>query len=155
MSTPRKSNKALSPTQFPSRHRYFIYGSLGLLAFSGLCWLVSNYLIEGHEGWGNVALESQFWALKFHGAGMMLFLLALGSSLNHVLAGFQERKHKAMGIGLITIFGLMIVTGWLIYYGPSGDSHDWISVAHWSFGLLACAAFIGHIANGKKGKRRR
>ena len=145
----------MNKTQFPRRHRNFIYGSLGLLALSGLCWLVSNYAIEGHEGWGDVALNTQFWALKFHGAGMMLFLLALGSSFSHIAAGMQERRNKAMGIALLVIFGLMIMSGWLIYYGPSGDSRDWISIAHWSFGLLACAAFVAHILTGRKKTRRR
>ena len=128
---------------------YALYSGFALLALSGAMWLVSNYFIEGHEGWGDFALDSQFWSLKVHGAGIMVFLAALGFTFK----GFAEKyrgKGKATGLGLLALFSLLIISGYLVLYGPSGGMRDKVSVAHWSLGLLAVAAVAAGLFSGKK-----
>lgn len=115
--------------------RILYLGSFGVLLLGGLIWLFSRYALEGREGLGEWALESQFWALKIHGAGMFLFLIALGNSL-------AEKKRKAE----LALLGLAILSGWLIYYGPSGDLRDHISMAHWILGLLSALALAWGLA---------
>jgi hypothetical protein len=115
--------------------RAFYLGSFGLLLLGGLAWIFSRYALEGHEGLGEWALESQFWALKLHGAGAFLFLVALGYSL-------AENRRKLE----LALLGLAILSGWLIYYGPSGDLRDHVSMAHWILGLLSAVALAWGLA---------
>lgn len=134
--------------------------ALGALLAGALGWLVGRFVFEGHEGWGDWALNIQFWSLKVHGAGAMLSLVALGLALEALLPALKDRKQRLKLGSLTAMAGLLILSGWLIYYGPSGELHDWISLGHWGLGLLtvftaASYNFYGRGAVPRRGARRK
>jgi hypothetical protein len=141
--------------KFPPLLRIYVFVSLGILLAGALGWLFGTYILEGHEGWGNAALNVEFWSLKIHGAGIMLSLIALGASLGHLQSGLKNRRYEYGGIALLALFGFLIFSGWLLYYGPTSEWHDRISKIHWITGLATAAAFIFHLYFWRERPKRR
>jgi hypothetical protein len=129
-------------TKISGKH-LFEMTSFATLTLGALGWLFGSYVFDGRAGWGNAALNTEFWSLKIHGAGVMLVLVALGMSVEPMRKAWREaeRSQKAMLALAGVLVGLLILTGWLIYYGPTTSIQDLVILAHWVLGLVALLAF--------------
>jgi peptidoglycan/LPS O-acetylase OafA/YrhL len=127
-----------------------------LLGLGALGWLLGRYGFEGHDGWGDAALNTQYWSLKVHGAGVMVFLFGLGTHGDVLWPDWKQLRtaERSRWIAILGFLGLLIFSGWLLYYGPTSDIQDLIIKAHWILGLVAMGGLGYWLGMGKSKKRR-
>jgi hypothetical protein len=134
-------------------HELWVYASGGLLALSGIGWLVCHYLLRA-PGPGPQPLE--VWWLRVHGAALLAFLAVLGTLLPaHVVYGWRHRMNLGTGIPVLVVMGLLTLTGYGLYYLVDDGWRSWTSTVHWSVGLLAVALLGLHAIRGKRASRAR
>lgn len=118
----------------------------GIVA-SGVAWLVLHYYgqIQGEFGVETHPLEP--WSLKIHGAFSALALVLLGSLLAiHVTPALQSRRHLWTGLSLLTLWLLLAVSGYLLYYAGDEDLRALISQLHWIVGLALPLLLAAHLS---------
>src|SRR5262245_38745050 len=97
----RSAKALLHPLQ-----KRLLYLTTAVLWVSGAVWL---YLLETNPG-------RPLW-MKLHGAAGMLFLILFGTLLfQHVPAGWEQDRQRPSGAWLFAICGVLIATGWGLYY---------------------------------------
>ena len=140
--------------QLSPRHQRWFYFVSGVLFLSGALWALFGWLIAR----GLASMETldacQPWLLKIHGAAAMAFLVALGILIpTHIKRAWQARRNRVNGAFFVTVMGLLVLTGYGLYY--FGDDR-WRSVASWThllIGLAAPALLILHIWFGRRDTR--
>jgi hypothetical protein len=116
-----------------------------VLWLTGAAWLVLHYFgrIKGAFGPETNPLEP--WMLRLHGLAMIASLLGIGGLLVvHVWKGWSYRHQRLIGSVLMGLVGLLVLTGYLLYYVGDEELRNWISAGHWLVGLLLPAVFIVH-----------
>ncbi|WP_295009193.1 hypothetical protein [uncultured Dechloromonas sp.] len=135
----------------PGRHRRLIYLAFAFLVLSGLVWLGGRYGLRSDP---ELPHPLEAWALKLHGAAAMLGLLALGSVLpQHVRFAWRARRNRTSGATMLSLAGILILTGYGLYYAADENLRPWISLAHWASGLVLPAGLIWHVAAGRRRKK--
>ena len=82
-------------------------------------WLYHFAKVEGEVGLEIHPAEP--WMLKAHGAAAMGILVLLGTLLPiHVQRGWQSRRNRKNGGGLLTAFGILTLTGYGLYCAGGG-----------------------------------
>lgn len=102
-------------------HRLLLYGVCALLLVTGSVWLAVHYTVG--SGAGELPHPFEIWAIRVHGMAAFgaLFMLGLLASA-HVPQGWRiTSRHRRIvqrgtGIGLCVFAGLLVVTGYLLYY---------------------------------------
>jgi hypothetical protein len=131
----------------------WLYWVGGVLALSGVGWLVCHY---GLRGPGPAPHPLEVWWLRLHGASMVGFLIMFGMLLpGHVKHGWRQGLNLGSGLPLLIATGLLILTGYGLYYIVSDAVRDWVSVVHWGLGLAAVATVGLHVVLGKQQARLR
>ena len=152
--TQHRRRKSSPPRNHLSdRHRRWLY-MLGILLFaSGAGWLLSHYGLRDEALVSLGAPQpSELWWLRLHGAALLGFLVAFGALLPvHIALGWRRRLNRTSGLALILIVAALTVTGYGLYYAVGDVFREWISLVHWSLGLISMGAILLHIA----GKRSR
>jgi hypothetical protein len=121
------------------RQKIWLYGLTSLLWLSGTLWLL---LPDGHP-------IRPLW-MRMHGAAAMGFLMAFGALLlQHVPRGWKEGDQRPSGGPLVAVCGLMILTGWGLYYLADETLRHWTALLHWIPGLLFPALLLLHVRLGK------
>jgi hypothetical protein len=131
-------------------HRRCIYASCLLLLLSGAAWLVARYFLRPVGQFGEAISPIEPWAMKVHGAAMMVMLFFLGSLMNsHIRRALKARRNLASGWSMIGVMVLLTVTGFGLYY-LAGESNRpvWSSV-HWAMGLGLPVLVIAHVLIGR------
>lgn len=124
------------------------------LWLSGVAWLLLHNFIQVQSDFGPEANPLEPWMLRIHGAAMQIVLLGLGSLLVvHVWRGWTYRSQRALGISLLSVAGLLIVSGFMLYYVGDEDWRGVTSTAHWIVGILALPMFLLHYFQGKRIRR--
>jgi hypothetical protein len=117
---------------------------LGLIA-SGVVWLVLHYfvLVKGEFGPEHSPFEPM--SLKVHG-GLAFLALWFGGMMwgTHMLKGWSQKRRRWSGLALLTVFLVLIVTGYLLYYAGDEDLRAKISLVHWIIGMGIPAAYLFH-----------
>lgn len=135
-------------------HRWNLYAAFGLLAASGIAWLVLHYLLaERVEDWPIPTWEG--WSMKLHGLAAMLSLIATGTLIpNHIRRAWYLRRNLGSGLTLSALALALALTGYWLYYFVSEESQELVSAIHWVVGLGAVLVLPLHIVLGR-GKRAR
>ena len=137
------------------RHQAWLYSSFGVLFISGVLWLVLRWFSRPHGDFGESAHPAEPWLLKAHGAGAMAALVILGTLIpGHVRRGWNANRNRFSGVELLILNGLMILTGYGLYYFGDEILRPAISAAHWITGLLFPAFLLWHIVRGRKLRKR-
>ena len=109
-----------------------------VLLATGLAWLGVHYGLA-HDGLPH-PLEP--WLMRLHGAGAMAALFVLGLVAGaHVPNGWRVtatpagRRQRGLGVALCALAALLVLTGWLLYYGVSEDSRTATGWVHAAFGV--------------------
>jgi hypothetical protein len=75
-------------------------------------------------------------AMKLHGAAAMVFLIVIGTLLpRHIVLGWKRGEHRGSGGFLVSVCGVLIVTGWGLYYSGNEALRNLISSLHGYLGL--------------------
>jgi cytochrome b561 len=128
--------------------RYCLYIVLALLFFSGAGWAYWNYLVA-HSG--DFEASAKTWAMKIHGAAAMAILVLIGALLTgHVKVAWRARRNRGNGALLLGVFGILIITGYGLYYAGGEELRAWTSWIHLSVGLSIPILIVLHVALGKK-----
>jgi Na+/H+-dicarboxylate symporter len=139
------------PVRLSPRHQRWLYGAAGILAASGLGWLIAHYLLPGSGAFGDVRNASEPWWLRLHGAAAMGFLCALGSVLpSHSLRAWRQRRNHRSGLSVLGMAALLVATGYALYYVGDEQSRPWFSAIHWIVGLGATVGLPLHVRIGRR-----
>ena len=128
--------------------RYFLYAVLALLFLSGVAWTYWTYLAALPGDFGTTA---KAWAMKIHGAAAMAVLVLIGMLLNgHVRLAWQARRNRANGSVFLSVFAVLTVTGYGLYYAGGEMLREWTSWIHLLVGLALPVLLLIHIFLGRR-----
>lgn len=131
--------------RLPRTRRVGVYAVGAGLWLTGGLWLVCHYLLPrpGEPGVGPHPLEP--WWLTLHGAFAFAALWVLGLLWGvHVVEGWALGKRRLSGVALLSAFGLLVVSGYLLYYLGNELAREVTGIVHWGVGLVSPAVFLGH-----------
>ncbi|WP_219893174.1 hypothetical protein [Aquisediminimonas profunda] len=124
-----------------------------ILWLTGGAWLYFHYFgqVEGEFGPEVHPLEP--WLMRLHGLALIPALMGVGGLLvAHIPKGWNDVPQRNIGLVLSTLLGLMILSGYLLYYVGNDFARSLTSLAHWSVGLASPAFFLWHYRRGKSTK---
>ena len=134
--------------QLSRRQARWLYLVGAALAVSGVGWLVCHY---GLRAPGPAPHPLEIWCLRLHGAAMIGFLIVFGTLLpGHVKHGWRQNLNRSSGLPLVIATGLLVLTGYGLYYVVSDELRDWVGILHWITGLAGIAAVGLHAALGRQ-----
>lgn len=129
-------------------HRRLLYGVLALLFFSGAAWAYWNDLVSSP---GDFEMGAKAWAMKIHGGAAMAILVLVGMLLTgHVRSAWRARRNRGNGVLFLGAFGLLTVTGYVLYYASGENLRAWTSWIHLAVGLALPVLLVLHIWLGKR-----
>jgi ABC-type nitrate/sulfonate/bicarbonate transport system permease component len=129
--------------------RRALYAVLVVLAGSGAWWLIAHYAMADDLA----RLPQEALALKVHGAAAFAMLVAAGAiSANHVRRGWSLARNRASGSVVITLFALLIATGYALYYLVDDATRPPVSLSHWIAGLALVPLIAIHIVAGRRSR---
>jgi hypothetical protein len=124
---------------------------LALLFFTGAIWAYWNYL-AAHPG--DLVAGAKMWAMKVHGAAAMAILVLIGTLLTgHVKSAWRARRNRGTGVLLLSIFGILTISGYMLYYAGGEKLRVWTSWTHLAVGLALPILLLIHVLLGKKTRR--
>lgn len=128
--------------------RYFLYAVLALLFFSGVAWTYWTYLATSP---GDLHMTAKAWAMKIHGATAMVVLVLIGMLLSgHVKYAWRARRNRASGSVFLSVFAVLTITGYGLYYAGGEIVREWTSWIHLAVGLALPILLLIHIVLGRK-----
>jgi hypothetical protein len=133
-------------TRLGAWHKLFLYGATGLLWLSGLTWILFHYfgIHPGEFGLERSPFENL--SLKVHGAAAMGFMLVIGSLIPiHLRRGWVLKRNRLSGAILTLGCGVLILTGWALYYLAIEKVRNAVGLFHWILGLLLPLIILYHI----------
>ncbi len=145
-----KGHYALSP-----RHEGWVVATASALALTGILWLVGHYFLAQVDEYGASRHPLEGWALKFHGAAAMLFLVVLGTVLPvHARRAWHARLNHRTGLTVLGLALILVLTGYALYYAGSETLRPWLSLGHWAVGLAGVPLLVLHAMLGRRAAAR-
>ncbi len=127
----------------------------GSLWLSGSAWLLLHYFGQTQGEFGSEMNPLEPWMMKLHGLVLIPALLGIGGMfVAHIPKGWTHPHQRIAGIALCALLGVLIVSGYMLYYVGDEALRNWTSIAHWSFGLGLPVIFVWHYVNGMRARRR-
>lgn len=127
----------------------------GLLWLSGSLWILLRYFGQVQGEFGPEPNPWQTWLLRLHGLLLIPVLMGIGGLLvAHVPMGWHSKAQRSTGVALLAIFGLLTISGYMLYYVGVDDVRSWTSVTHWVIGLAVPGLFLWHYTHVKRSRRR-
>jgi hypothetical protein len=143
-----------SAFQLSRRHRSLLYVSTLVLFLTGAAWAWLHYFHSTNGEFGPEFHPAEPWLLKAHGAAAMVYLIVLGTLLVvHVKRGWQAKLNRGSGTGLLFVFGVLIVSGYALYYVGEDRFRALASNIHLWVGLVLPAVLIAHVVLGRRLRR--
>ena len=140
MSRRRSGGNRLSPN-----HKRWLYGVSLAVLLTGVLWLIFEWKVRVAGQFGERRHPLEGWWLNLHGAAAMAFLVLFGTLVRgHIRSGWRRGQRRRSGGGMVALSGLLILTGYGLYYSGSETLRPWISAIHWIAGLLAAALLLFH-----------
>jgi len=128
--------------------RYFLYAVLALLFLSGVAWTYWTYLAASP---GDFETTAKAWGMKIHGAAAMAVLVLIGMLLSgHVRSAWRARRNRANGAVFLSVFAVLTVTGYGLYYAGGEMLREWTSWIHLVVGLALPILLLIHIFLGRR-----
>ena len=122
-----------------------LYISTAVLWLSGTMWLYFRYCRQSQGEFGPQSHPAQAMLLKLHGAAAMAFLMVFGALLYHIQPGWKDKLQRLSGLPLLVLCGLLILTGWGLYYVGDDTLRNLTSIIHSILGLLLPVIISLHV----------
>src|SRR5579862_1211363 len=104
-------------SRLSQRYRYLVYVAGIGLWFSGVLWLLFHAFLMRVSAFGPMPHPLEPWWLTVHGAFAFLTLWSFGLIWGvHVAGNWSAGKRRRSGLFLIAILGVLILTGFMLYY---------------------------------------
>lgn len=127
-------------------HRAFVYSASALTFLTGAAWLIAHTWMRIEGEFGDLPHPLERSSLLLHGAFAMLFLMTFGSLVRgHIRAGWKSGRSRLSGTTMIVTSGLLIVSGWCLYYVGDDAVRSLISGLHWVVGLAGPLIVVAHV----------
>ena len=127
------------------RAKLLVYGVLGLTWSSGVLWLIFHYFFARAGEFGVEANPLEHPLIVLHGGGAFGALWLAGWLWStHIMPWWNGSRRRASGIVLTTLGGVLIGSGWLLYYASGDELRAWTGVIHWSVGLALVVPLLVH-----------
>lgn len=140
--------------QLSRRHKAVLYAITFALFGTGAAWAWFHYFGKAEGEFGPVIHPAEPWMLKAHGAAAMGILVMLGTLLPiHVKRGWQARRNRSSGGGLLAVFGILTFTGYGLYYAGGEKLREWTSLIHLWLGLALPITIALHVWLGHRTRR--
>lgn len=131
--------------QLSRRHRYLVYAVAIGVWLSGALWLLFHYFLMRASALGPMPHPLEPWWLSLHGAFAFAAIWSFGLLWGvHVVNNWPAGARRRSGALMILILGVLIASGYLLYYLGDDQLRSITSVTHWAIGLAAPAGFIAH-----------
>lgn len=132
------------------RHRRWFHGVFAGLFLSGAAWLALRWWVS--RGDPDAAPHpAQPWLMKVHGAAAMLALIVLGTLIPlHLRRGWRAGRNRFTGAGMVAVSGVLVVTGYGLYYAGGEQLRAYTSYVHSAIGLALPLVVIWHIRRGRQ-----
>jgi hypothetical protein len=131
------------------RHQAWLHAVGAALFATGAAWLVLHHFFQVPGEFGDEPTSFEPWCLRLHGAAAMAFLVLLGTLLRgHIPGGWRSRRNRLSGVGLVTVNGVLIATGWALYYLGGEAVRPILSIVHWGLGAGLPIALLWHARRG-------
>jgi hypothetical protein len=140
------------PLRLAAWFRRSLYGVLLASWLTGSAvYVMSRWLrIEGPFGPERHPLQQVL--LEVHGACAFGMLMAIGGlAVQHVPAAWRTHRSRKLGVALLLSLGLLVVSGWGLYYVGSDTWRPWLEIAHAFTGFALPLLLGAHVVN-RRGK---
>lgn len=138
---------ALNP--MPRWQRRGVFASVALLVASGLAWLAVHWSVGA--GSGELPHPAEAWLMKLHGAATMASLFFFGSVVaGHSPRGWRMQRQRKVGAALWVLLGLIVGSGYLLYYFAPENAREAIGLVHAALGTALTVLVLWH----RRGSRR-
>ena len=133
------------------RRKFLIYAILVSTWSSGALWLMLHYFAQRRGDFGIEPHPLEFWMLALHGACAFATLWLAGWIwTTHILPWWHGQRRRNSGIVLIAVAGVLIVSGYLLYYASGDAVREWVSLIHWCVGLAAAIPMVVHALRSRR-----
>ena len=133
------------PAAWPRGRRLGVYAVAAGLWLSGVAWLVFHYFLGTEGPFGARPHPLEHWWLALHGALAFASLWTLGLVWGvHVVHAWPTRRKRWSGILLLAGAGLLVGSGYLLYYAGDDALRTDVALVHWILGLACPALFLAH-----------
>ena len=144
-----------SALELGTRRKALIYTVLVVTWLSGAAWLILHYFLSNRGEFGVEPNPLEFWMLALHGACAFAFLWLAGWLwTTHIVPWWRGRqRRRASGVTLIAFGVVLIVSGYLLYYGSGDSLREWTALVHWIVGLAAAIPMLVHAVRSSRYRR--
>jgi hypothetical protein len=81
----------------------------------------------------------------------MVFLILLGTLLPiHIRRGWNIKKNRLTGAVFVALNGVLILSGYALYYFGGEATRSLISAVHWVPGVASPAVLAWHVWQGRR-----
>jgi hypothetical protein len=129
--------------------RVALYASGALLLGIGALWLAVHYSVGA--GAGELPHPLEAWSLRLHGLAAFAGLFVLGAlAAAHIPQGWrlsQRRRwagQRGSGVLLCAMGGILVLSGYLLYYFASESVRPALGWAHAAIGLTMAVLIASH-----------
>jgi uncharacterized membrane protein len=145
--TPRmKKSASGSGILLANWHLKTVYIGYLWVSVSGLLWFISHDILQAEPN------DFQRWSLILHGAGSFIATMIFGSiAAQHLIMGWKMQRNRISGITLFSVFSVLILTAFLLYYG-SEEMHDYVRWTHIIIGIFSFVILPLHIYLGRRSR---
>ncbi|WP_138380022.1 hypothetical protein [Luteithermobacter gelatinilyticus] len=124
-----------------------VYGVVALLFISGALWLVFHYFVRVEGMFGPVPHPFEPWLMKLHGLLAMLALILFGWYWGmHIQRWWKTGRSRKTGFLMVAVAGVLISTGYLLYYAGDETLRQWAGYIHWGLGLATPLLLFCHVS---------
>ncbi len=83
----------------------------------------------------------------------MVFLLAFGALFpQHFRSGWRQHINRPSAIVMLVLVGVLTLSAYGLYYVGGDQARAFISIAHWTVGLVASIGLPVHVVLGRRTK---
>ncbi len=127
------------------RRRWILYVVGTGVWLTGGLWLLFHYFLVKQGEFGPEANPLEPWWLKLHGAFAFgaVWLFGLLWAM-HISKLWPHNRRRWSGGILTGVFGLLVLSGYLLYYVGDDRIRPLISVVHWGIGLACPLFYVWH-----------
>ena len=136
--------------RLPSGLRLWLWGAFGSLFATGVVWLALHYSARPEEDFGSSTHPAEPWMLRIHGLAAFVSLMVLGAVyVRHVRPAWHAGRNRGSGLLLTGSLGLLILSGYGLYYFAGESLRAWTGYVHDFLGLALPVLIAMHILRGR------
>jgi hypothetical protein len=116
--------------------------------------LLMPTMLEMRMAWDSpvrVSADVRLASAALHTTIAFATMILIGSlSAVHMRVGWKRHLNRISGIGLMLLFGVLLLTAVGMFYVGDEDFSRWSSVVHTAVGLVITLLFCWHMEKGRR-----